>query len=267
MNSGLFFITHSLSPLHAGTGQSLGKVDLPIEREKHTTYPCVFATGLKGALKKYCENNDLLDFSEIKVIFGDEDTTSGAGGAIFTDLKILLFPVRSSKGSFKWVTCDFVLQRFKRDYEIAKGENQALTNIDVPKASQVTAERFNPDQHILLEDYMFAYDVDQNNNEKFLGIDFLLKKDIINIDEVLFQYLVNNATQIIARNKLKENKTSENLWYEETLPAETVMYSFILPSVSNQQEIGNLQTALNDRIIQIGGNETVGYGLTQIMFL
>ena len=29
---------HCQTPLHAGTGQDLGYIDLPIQREKHTFY-------------------------------------------------------------------------------------------------------------------------------------------------------------------------------------------------------------------------------------
>ncbi|WP_456442690.1 type III-B CRISPR module RAMP protein Cmr4 [Caldithrix abyssi] len=269
MADGLFFIGHALSPLHAGAGQSLGKVDLPIERERHTTFPCVFATGLKGALRKYCEGEKIFDVDakkneeEVKKIFGDENNTAGAGGAIFTDFKILLFPVRSSKGAFKWVTCDFVLKRFKRDLEIS-GTNIQEWHLDLSEAEVVQNTTYNPQDHILLEDYMFNVQTEDNGN--FLNQSEFPVKDIYKINDDLFKHLVNNATQIIARNVLNENKTSENLWYEETLPAETVLYSFIKPSFANGQDLSKIQN-LDNHIVQIGGNETVGYGLTKIKFL
>lgn len=58
---------------------------------------------------------------------------------------------------------------------------------------------------------------------------------------------------IIARNVL-ENGESKNLWYEQVLPAETVLYTII-------QEKGDmLAKALDGEIVQIGANATIGYG-------
>ena len=42
----LFLIVET--SLHAGSGSDLGIVDLPIQREKHTNYPKVEASGIKG---------------------------------------------------------------------------------------------------------------------------------------------------------------------------------------------------------------------------
>ncbi len=263
ISDGLVFLVYTFSPLHAGIGQSIGKVDLPIEREKHTTYPCVYATGLKGALKKHYDNNTELD---TKLFFGDE---SGIGGAIFTDLKILLFPVRSSKGCFKWVTCNHVLARVKRDLKIVGDIPLRLTDLDLNDAEPISDGSFNSQDHIILEDFVFE-DQSTDANQSFLHDNWdVSKNNIYKIEDGLFKYFVNDATQIIARNKLKENKPSDNLWYEETLPADTVLYSFIKPSVANQANLSDLKTTLNENnnICQIGGNETVGYGICKLYFL
>src|SRR5690606_18302582 len=37
------------TPLHAGTGQSVAGIDLPIQREVHTQWPCVYGSAVKGA--------------------------------------------------------------------------------------------------------------------------------------------------------------------------------------------------------------------------
>ena len=46
----LFLIVET--PLHAGSGSDLGIVDLPIQREKHTDYPKIEASGLKGSIRE-----------------------------------------------------------------------------------------------------------------------------------------------------------------------------------------------------------------------
>ena len=41
--------------LHAGAGSSVGVVDLPIQREGHNGWPCVFGSAVKGALRDMAE--------------------------------------------------------------------------------------------------------------------------------------------------------------------------------------------------------------------
>ncbi|MFQ5751222.1 MAG: type III-B CRISPR module RAMP protein Cmr4, partial [bacterium] len=168
MNEGLFFLAYTHSPLHAGIGQAMGKVDLPIAREKHTTYPCVYATGLKGALRKYCEGNTSISEKDIEEIFGEPNASAGAGGAMFTDLKLLLFPVRSSKDSFKWVTCEHVLKRFKRDYQTAGGTDKRLLNLSI-ETKMIEDGLYDAKKHILLEDFVFEYEKD--DPKTFPGMD------------------------------------------------------------------------------------------------
>lgn len=261
MATGFFFTVYTLSPLHAGAGQASGKVDLPIQREKHSNYPCVYATSLKGSLRDYCSN--ALNWKEsqpdqLKKIFGAADDTVGAGGAIFTDLKILFFPIRSSENGFQYVTSARVLERFSRDYRLAMQQEKSLDvfqerNLLQPDAMQNTS-------FVLLEDYIFQ----KNGAAPQTIIEGIRKQDIYRLNEERFGELLANATQVIPRNQLDENKISENLWYEEALPADTVLYSFILSSTNDDAAITTIKTALNGKIVQIGGNETVGYGICKI---
>ena len=63
----------------------------------------------------------------------------------------------------------------------------------------------------------------------------------------------DNNLPIIARNVL-DNGESKNLWYEQVLPAETVLYTII------QENKDELAKALDGQIVQIGANATIGYG-------
>lgn len=76
------------TPLHVGSGQDLGVVDLPIQREKHTGYPKVEASGLKGSIRevfeefvetlaeKYRLNNDVKLWEHYKDILETEDASN-----------------------------------------------------------------------------------------------------------------------------------------------------------------------------------------------
>lgn len=120
MKSKLTFI-HALSPLHAGTGQGVGVIDLPIAREKATNIPYLPGSSVKGSVRdEFNPNaNDDVATKKQKVdlqnqIFGPEDA-SYAGAIQFTDQTLLCLPVRSLAGTFAYVTSPYILKRLKRD--------------------------------------------------------------------------------------------------------------------------------------------------------
>src|SRR5437764_15259727 len=45
---------HALTGLHPGSGAALGTVDLPVQRERHTHWPTVAGSALKGILRDAC---------------------------------------------------------------------------------------------------------------------------------------------------------------------------------------------------------------------
>src|SRR5438270_1213039 len=113
MNARLTFV-HALSPLHAGTVQGVGVIDLPIAREKGTGLPFLPGSSLKGTLRARCSAQ------ECKQVFGPDTIevqtdSNHASSAQFSDQRLLLLPVRSLAGTFAWVTSPYVLRRFVRD--------------------------------------------------------------------------------------------------------------------------------------------------------
>lgn len=112
MTTRLMFI-HALSSLHAGTGQGVGVIDLPIARETATGLPYLPGSSIKGTLR----DSGAISEDEKQVIFGPptEYASDNAGSAQFADARLLLLPVRSLAGTFAWVTSPYVLHRFARD--------------------------------------------------------------------------------------------------------------------------------------------------------
>lgn len=113
------------TPLHAGSGDSLGIVDNPIQRERHTGFPKIEASSFKGAMREAFEQhahgqqNPILD-AKIRLAFGPEDAGNEAfqGSIAFTDARLLLFPVRSMKGVFAWICCPRILRQLERDMNL-----------------------------------------------------------------------------------------------------------------------------------------------------
>ncbi|DAB30027.1 MAG TPA: type III-B CRISPR module RAMP protein Cmr4, partial [Sulfurimonas sp. UBA12504] len=100
------FFIKVLTPLHAGSGSDLGVVDLPIQRESHTSFPKIEASSLKGAIRSAFENKAKTDDEKINIhrIFGCDDCEKQfpnpfnkenkdfAGVLGFSDARILFFP-------------------------------------------------------------------------------------------------------------------------------------------------------------------------------
>jgi CRISPR-associated protein Cmr4 len=48
MSEKALLMIHALTGLHPGSGTALGVVDLPVQRERHTAWPLIPGSSLKG---------------------------------------------------------------------------------------------------------------------------------------------------------------------------------------------------------------------------
>lgn len=181
------------TPLHAGAGSGLGPVDLPIQRERATSYPIVQASGLKGALREMAESKvaKLPDQADNeKALKADESARfyaafgpntdradEHAGAVAPNDARILLFPVRSLKGVYAWTTCLDVLQRWRREAETAGIGNLPALPVTPPVVlSDGTVQclasgngAVMDDGLVVLEEFAYKRQADANNTVKLLA--------------------------------------------------------------------------------------------------
>ena len=77
-----------------------------------------------------------------------------------------------------------------------------------------------------------------------------------------FSHFARYGLPVNARNVLNQDtKTSNNLWYEETIPADSVFYSILTERAGKPEQLSRLQEMINEvTYIQVGGNETIGQG-------
>ena len=97
------------TPIHPGAGRGMGVVDLPVAREAATDYPVLVGSSLKGALLDKMRTTSADDAA---VRFG---TKEHAGDLLVSDARLLLLPVRSLTGSYRWTTCPHLIERYRRD--------------------------------------------------------------------------------------------------------------------------------------------------------
>ena len=292
--SEIFYI-QTITPTHVGSGQDLGIVDMPIQRESHTNYPKIEGSSLKGSIREAFESSSkdeikihlTFGFDETnaskdaKAVFKEEKQKQYAGALGFSDARILLFSIKSVKGVYAYVTSKEVLERFKRDLEICGVKN----SFEIPAENSITEESKVKvkDNIVILEEYSFEVEEkkETTNLAEFLvkqtGIESIKEKLVVLEDDV-FKDFVTQFTEVITRTKI-DNSTGTvkdgALFTEEYLPAETIMYSLAMASpifapIEDKKGLADEVKVLEffkeiPEVIQIGGNATIGKGICKII--
>lgn len=285
MNARLLFV-HALSPLHAGTGQGVGVIDLPIAREKATGLPFLPGSSLKGTLRDLCQHPNTR-----KNVFGPDTNAADehAGSVQFSDQRLLLLPVRSLAGTFAWVTSPYILRRFLRDARSAGIADADLpATVPTPAGAGECAVANSQCSLLLTQDKVILEDLDLSGKKntdvtkwaKWIGDQVfpgaanedwraMLNAQLCVVADDIFGFLIETATEITARIKLMDDlKTVSKggLWYEEALPAETILSGLMVGTpvpktgLTADAVLKNVE-ALMDKPAQFGGKATVGRGL------
>lgn len=274
------------SPIHAGAGQSTGFVDLPVNREAATSHPTIPGSSIKGALRDLARQRSRArgDSPEPDLVWdpaksaadnlaalGDIQRTFGiaecAGDAIVSDARLVLLPVRSMTSIYRWITCPYAIERLLRDRKRAGYETTGLGTEaphDVPKGKAL----MDHGQELFLEERLF-----RRHGALPPGLVDLvgaliaheetrarLAAQLVVLHDDDFAWFAQYGLTVVARNQLDEKrKTSENLWYEEALPPDTVLYALL--AERREGALDRLQALFDESpYLQVGANETVGHG-------
>jgi CRISPR-associated protein Cmr4 len=293
------------TPLHAGSGSDLGIIDLPIQRERHTGFPKIESSSLKGSLREAFERKLGIDQELVHRTFGFDDASGSehkkegkffsdkksrefSGCIAVTDARLLLFPVKSQKGVFAWVTCPRVVSRFISELHDYCPQLSNTYAAHEPIASGMVGEdssvRF-PDGSIGLEEYQFAGFRPVKAVTELGGFiaSFLfndpadywankMMKDIVVLTDTDFADFVQYSTEVITRNKI-DNETGTvsdtALFTEEFLPSESLMYSLAMfapefkKGGKTQDEVQQFFDKNLPAVFQIGGNASLGKGIVR----
>lgn len=287
-NQTALLLLTSETPLHAGAGQSVDGIDLPIQREVHTHWPCVFGSAVKGALRAHAEQRMASTSTAIADLFGpdhggaQERDTSHAGALLVGDATLLALPVRSLQSSFKWVTCPQALQRFARTAERLGLELQWPT-ITQPVPDKALGQG---DAKLFLEEFRFEQSPDDCIGALAKALaplsggaldEATLGQRLVVVHDDIFSFLARNATSVqphIAIDSTTKTVKDGALWFEETLPPETLLY-VPLTATASRRKGGALTAAqvleqfeqllpAGKNWLQLGGNETTGMGWCRV---
>ncbi|MCR4413892.1 MAG: type III-B CRISPR module RAMP protein Cmr4 [Thermoguttaceae bacterium] len=202
--AGALLFLHAQTSLHPGSGTALGVVDLPVQRERHTQWPVIPGSTLKGILRDACREQAKMQFEDdgddvperqrrtrrqkaneedpmLVAVFGPGKITgegsSHAGALSVTDARILAFPVRSLRGVFAWVTCPAVLERLHRDLKLAgHDEIEALSDLKALGRSDAACSEDSPmvladgqAKKLVLEEFEFTRVADANHVAEWIA--------------------------------------------------------------------------------------------------
>lgn len=290
------------TPLHCGTGQDIGIVDQPIQREKHTNYPRIQGSEIKGVFRYYYKKQG---GENVEEIFGPEGSGEAGGEyascVSFGDARILFFPVKSLKGVYVWITCKDVLDKFIRILKLTNVNNIEEINIQNNLSDDevivynnsivVSSNQSNQStNYVVLEEYMFKAKIVNNNNpfndlidkiipsqNQYKYLNNSLKEKLCIVSDNVFKDFVEISTEVITRIKINEETgvvQTGALWTEEYLPTDTILYFPVFVSDPKKKVNGltaeTVMQSIKEKInsyVQIGGNETVGKGFVKVNWI
>lgn len=275
------FLVHALSPLHAGTGQAAGIVDLPIARYRASGIPFVPGSSIKGVLRD-ARRSAVEEPGKLLAVFGPEtdNASEHAGALVVGDARLLALPVRSFRGTFAYVSSPLLLELARRDLGEG-GPELPIPQLAGREALVTTGSACLHEQKLYLEDL----DLSARNDPAvdrwaaFLapnvspGEDIFTKRFVL-VDDDTMSFLVETATQLDARVRLDSatrTVAKGALWLEESLPPESLLVGLLAAERSRRNGVALgpeqvLDLALaKAEVLQFGGKASVGRGRCRIV--
>jgi len=254
------------TPLHVGAGSSVGAIDQPIQRERHTGFPVIPGSSLKGVLRDLHFRKS--DAAETNAIFGEQEKS---GAISIGEAKIVTFPVRSAKGGFAFVTCPIALERLKRVVDSLPEIPAEPAEMECMAGTQLVITKNNTTS-VVLEEYCFK-NLNSFPTEWETSLLGLLANDpvwkagkgrFVLLSNGDFAHFVKNSCEVnqhVAIDPTKGTAKPGALFNMEAVPSETLFFSSISGLSRENGELDKLQAILDENpLLQVGGDATTGLG-------
>jgi CRISPR-associated protein Cmr4 len=253
------------TPLHVGAGSSVGAIDQPIVRERHTGLPLIPGSSLKGVLADLWHDDTELTAGDksrqrttrrpdrdITWLFGSDDArdkNASAGALQFGEARLVAFPIRSAKGSFAWITSPQLIARAALDgvpgVRVLSSEliasltdagaiyvNDKDAPLDLPPANGAAYHK------IVLEDYTLRHVAALPDS---LGtalaalvpddsIRELTKNRLVVVSDGMMSHFARTACEVAQHVRINDATGTADeggLFNQENVPADTLFYSVI----------------------------------------
>lgn len=249
METVLFFI-EPLSNLHVGSGEiNYGLVDNLIQRDPVTGLPTINSSSLKGALREHFEQLMGKGVDYVIKVFGSDPNENDSkkrkpGTLRFFEADLLSIAVRSTGNNLAYVnaTSNGAINRFCKRLKQFGLEAKLLAGLtELPESGKVSIED-------LPRKKPYSQTTDKSS---------AVGNNVTVLEEKELMLLCNNEhLPVISRNCL-ESGQSTNLFYEQVLPRYSRLGTLIM---GDKGILDDFCKKLNNEVVQIGGNATIGYG-------
>jgi len=272
MNKSKILYLFTRTPLHVGAGSSVGAIDQPIIRERHTGFPVIPGSSVKGVLRDHLQTKSVAT-PKVDELFGKggDDKEFTAGKVSFGEARLLLFPVRSAKGAFALATSPLALQRFARDAGLSIPVPGAPKDMTCLAGAKVTIPGKNA---VVLEEYRFAvtgeFPTDWQKVLTGLLNDAVLsgaEGRFVLLSDGDLSHFAATACQINQHVRIDdETGTADDggLFNEETVPSETLFYSALTETRKIDGKNDVFDILASEQLVQFGGNGTTGLGFCTV---
>ena len=293
----LTFFTRT--PLHIGAGGSDPLIDQPILRERHTGFPIIPGSTLKGTFADLWSGPDGRQ-GDALWLFGSADPDRPEAGALrFSEAKLVAFPLRSAKGGFGWITCPLILRRLSRDGGLPgfKGDGQLdpdyLPTINLREDQALfDGSTLAFGDKVVLEEYLLTRPRDGARDiplpPKLAGeLSKLMRPDpvwteigqrVVVVSDGLMTFFVRSACEIIQHAAVDDSQGASRpgaAFTQENVPSESLFYSCVTWLDDSQRSRAKNQDALETfaaklaqqaGLVQLGADASSGLGCCTVEF-
>ena len=270
----LLYRVDCLTNMHVGSGDvNYSIIDKEVEKDPVLKNVAVIhPSGIKGALKEHFESVGV-SAAVINHIFGNEvrdndsrERKTVAGSYKFMGAMLMARPLRVSKGQVSYVltTSD----------ELIRHQIKLFNALNIKSINGNSIESFSimpGKEDILVSNIGEVESVEGKEAKAFSALsknnDFMAQKAVL---ETLIgpsfaiagaDFLGAQDYPFMARNHLNENGISQNLWYEEVVPHESIFYFIVM---ADDKYLDEFKSVMEENVIQFGGNASIGYGFAKV---
>jgi CRISPR-associated protein Cmr4 len=277
-----------------------------VQRERHTGFPVMPASSLKGSFADQWNDglqNEEADkdgkvkrvrvtksgaIAEAAWLFGsDNDKPAFAGSLLFSEARVLAFPIRSAKGSYAWITCPMMLQRAKRDgLVIAEIPAEPKDDLAIFKTDGPLALGANAPKQVVLEEYCFNATGDYpfalvGELAALVGDELFhnIKERLVVLSNGMMSHFATTACEVAQHVRISdETGTAEDggLFNQENVPADTLFYAVLNATPSRvpsgewkSKSAADALAAFGQKVdtlevFQFGGDASTGLGFCSV---
>lgn len=291
MHRALLFL-YAETPVHAGADSSAGALDLPIQREITTGFPIIKAESLKGALRERFRppRQEKAGRERWRDVFGAEPPAPGTragdlkpGTLRVHEAQLVAFPAPTLTRTFAWVTSPLARARLERKARLAgvavkasDGTGSAV-GLDGPECLSAGKDhaRFvlGPYTVTARHDPAAARWANRLAGIALPGIDEMaffkqkLATDLYVCSDELLGAISRDCAPVATRIQLATGEddghprktVQHGPFQSEYLPAESLLAALL--ECDSDSHLSYVCATLNDTVLRLGGDETLGKGL------